>query len=336
MLESIELRGNEEQRKFAAAAAAVAAEYRAERVAQAPAGGFTIAAVNAACDGPKREVYTAKNSDQLPGDLVRSEGDPPSGELAVDQAYDGAGDTYSLYSEQYGRDSLDGSGLKLVSSVHVSQGLDNAFWNGAQMAYGDGGMIFKPLTGSLAVIGHELSHGVVQYCGGLVYRDQSGALNESFADVFGALVDQRKAGQTAAEASWLIGAEILLDDVSGDALRSLKAPGTAYNDDVLGKDPQPFHMADYANTTSDRGGVHVNSGVPNHAFYLLAQYLGGYAWEKAGQIWYDSMQALNNPHATFADWAAQTVASARDLYGVGSMEAIFTRRVWRLVGVDFN
>jgi len=335
MLEAIEVRGTAEQREAAAQIAEQAAAYRAERVADTPETGFVVAAVLKKVPGPKREVYDAAGGTDLPGRLMRSEGDDPTGEGAVDEAYDGAGDTYSFFSEEYGRDSLDGDGLTLRSSVHVGKGLDNAFWNGQQMAYGDGKMIFKGLTHSLTVIGHELTHGVVQFSGGLVYRDQAGALNESLADVFGSLVAQRKRGQSAAEASWLIGEEVLRDDVSGDALRSLKAPGTAYDDDVLGTDPQPFHMSDYVNTSSDKGGVHINSGIPNHAFYLLAQYLGGNAWEKAGQIWYDSLQAIRRPHATFSDWAAQTVACARERYSAGSREEIYTRRVWRLVGVEF-
>jgi Zn-dependent metalloprotease len=194
------------------------------------------------------------------------------------------------------------------------------------MVYGDGdGIIFKPLVQSLSVIGHEMSHGVVQFSGGLIYRDQSGALNESFADVFGALLVQFKKGQTAEEASWLIGDGIFGPDITGDALRSLKAPGTAYEDDLLGKDPQPFHMDEFVSTTS---------GIPNHAFYLLAQYLCGEAWKKAGRIWYQGLQEINNPHATFTDWADKTVEVARGQYGSGSMEAIYTRRAWKLVGID--
>jgi len=335
MLEAIEVRGNAEQREAAALIGEQAAIYRAERVAQTPEADFLVAPVLSTVPGPEREVYDAAGGTDLPGRLMRSEGDDPTGESAVDEAYEGAGETYAFFSEEYGRDSLDGAGLTLRSSVHVGKGLDNAFWNGQQMAYGDGGMIFRGLTGSLTVIGHELAHGVVQFSGGLVYRDQAGALNESLADVFGSLVAQRKSGQSAAEASWLIGEGILREDVSGAALRSLKAPGTAYDDDVLGIDPQPFHMSDYANTSADKGGVHINSGIPNHAFYLLAQYLGGNAWEKAGQIWYDSLQAINRPHASFSDWAAQTVASARERFSPGSREEIYTRRVWRLVGVEF-
>ncbi|MEM7352890.1 MAG: M4 family metallopeptidase, partial [Acidobacteriota bacterium] len=282
-----------------------------------------------------RTIFDAKKRATLPGTAVRSEGDPPTGDDQVDAAYDGSGDTYKLYFEQYQRDSLDGEGLPLKSSVHVRRDFNNAFWDGQQMAYGDGdGVIFTPLASSLSVCGHELSHGVVQFSGGLVYRDQSGALNESFADVFGVLTEQYKKGQSAAEASWLIGAEILGPNIQGDALRSMKAPGTAYDDPVLGKDIQPFHMDNYNNTTSDNGGVHINSGIPNQAFYLLAQYLGGNAWEKAGHIWYDTMQEINNPQATFSEWADKTVEVARTRHGNGSREAILTRRSWKLVGIN--
>lgn len=337
MLEAIRLRGDAEMREMCDDMEKESATFRAERQAAVPAQSFLAAPLidEESTLEPKREVYDAEEGFSLPGKRVRQEGDEPTEDTAVDEAYDGAGDTYRLYADVYRRDSLDGQGMPLVSSVHVRRGFNNAFWNGQQMAYGDGdGVIFKPLTGSLAVIGHELSHGVVQFSGGLVYRDQSGALNESFADVFGALVSQYKSGQSAAEAPWLIGAEILGPNIQGEALRSMKAPGEAYDDALLGKDPQPFHMDLFVNTFQDNGGVHINSGIPNHAFYLLAQYLGGNAWEKAGHIWYDTMQAIDNPHATFADWADRTVEMARDRFGVGSLEALYTRRAWRLVGVS--
>src|SRR4029079_944922 len=131
-----------------------------------------------------------------------------------------------------------------------------------------------------------LTHGVTQDEAQLVYSNQSGALNESLSDVFGSLIKQFSLNQTADQADWLIGAGLLTKQVNGVALRSMKAPGTAYNDPVLGKDPQPAHMKDYVNTISDNGGVHINSGIPNHAFYLIATQIGGNAWEKAGQIWY--------------------------------------------------
>ena len=337
MLESLRLRGDAKMRKMCDDLARESEKARLAREESALPHSFMAAKRVALSAEPnlERTVYDAKKKATLPGTLARSEGDPPSNDDQVNAAYDGAGDTYNLYFEVYQRDSLDGEGLPLVSSVHVRRKFNNAFWNGDQMAYGDGdGVIFKPLADSLTVCGHELSHGVVQFSGGLIYQDQSGALNESFADVFGVLTAQYKLGQSAAEADWLIGAEILGDDIQGDALRSMKAPGTAYDDDRLGKDPQPFHMDDYNNTSRDNGGVHINSGIPNQAFYLTAQYLGGNAWEKAGHIWYDTMQQINDPHATFANWADKTIEVARARFGRGSRESILTRRAWKLVGIN--
>lgn len=332
MCDSIKLRGTAKQKKMVDALVREAEKARTARVAAAPPRFFVAEETTVA--EPNREVYDAESKATLPGKPVRKEGDGDSKDQAVNEAYEGAGDVFKLYFEIYGRNSLDGRGLKMISSVHVRRSFNNAFWDGEQMAYGDGdGVIFTPLTGSLSVIGHELSHGVVQYSGGLIYQDQSGALNESCADVFGVLTEQYKEKETAAEASWLIGDGILGPDIQGKALRSMKEPGLAYDDRLLGKDPQPYHMDFYVNTTSDNGGVHLNSGIPNHAFYLLSQYLGGFAWEKAGLIWYKALQAINNPHATFNEWADKTVQVARDEYGAGSLEAQYTRRAWKLVGL---
>ncbi len=139
------------------------------------------------------------------------------------------------------------------------------------------------------MVAHELAHGLIESEAALVYFNRSGALNESVSDVFGVLTKQHALGQTAAEADWLVGAELLTDKVNGVALRSMANPGTAYDDPLLGRDPQPAHMRDYIETRQDNGGVHLNSGIPNRAFYLAATALGGYAWEQAGRIWYDTI-----------------------------------------------
>ena len=336
MVEAIKKRGSKKMIKMAEALDKQSAKYRDARVAAESSKSFLAAPIIADTQtlSPNRRVYDGENKAALPGKLVRSEGDNPSKDPVVNEVYDGSGDTFNLYADVYRRNSLDGEGMKIISTVHHRRRYNNAYWNGQQMAYGDGdGVLFKKFT-VLSIIGHELSHGVVQFSGGLVYRDQSGALNESFSDVFGVLTEQHKSKQTACEASWLVGEGILGPDVNGVALRSMKAPGTAYEDDILGKDPQPYHMDFYVNTSSDNGGVHINSGIPNHAFYLLANYLGGYAWEKAGHIWYDTMQAINNPLATFADWADKTVEMARDRFGSGSLEMLMTRRAWKLTGIS--
>jgi Zn-dependent metalloprotease len=294
-----------------------------------------VAEIAAAAD---RTIYDAKGTETLPGTKVRSEGDKAVKDVAVDEAYDGLGATFDLYSEVYGRDSIDGKGLPLVASVHYGQKYDNAFWNGDQMVFGDGdGEVFGRFTASVSVIGHELTHGVTQYSAGLAYANQAGALNESVSDVFGALVEQYREGQTAAKASWLIGAGLFTSGVKGVALRSMKAPGTAYDDPVLGKDPQPAHMKDFDRTRDDNGGVHINSGIPNHAFYLAARAIGGRAWEKAGQVWYDALTGGRLKSAsTFTQFADATIAAAVARYGESSSVVGAVRDGWTGVGVTFR
>ncbi|KZX20044.1 Protease PrtS precursor [Rathayibacter tanaceti] len=196
--------------------------------------------------------------------------------MAIDEAYDGLGAMSAFLQEAYGRDSIDDAWLPLNATVHFGDDYDNAFWDGSRMVFGDGdGQVFRRFTVSRSVIGHELAHGITEYTANLVYRGQSGALNESVSDVFGALLEQFGAGQSATEASWLIGEGLFTDEVQGTALRSMIAPGTAYDDDVLGSDPQPGSMADYVDTEDDNGGVHINSGIPNRAFAVAATALGG-------------------------------------------------------------
>ncbi|MCB9638602.1 MAG: M4 family metallopeptidase [Myxococcales bacterium] len=318
--------------------AKISEELRAKRTETTIDGAmaFLMAEVSAeaAEGGLQRKVYNAENSMELQKSLARKEGDPPHADAAVNEAFDGAGDTYQLFKEAYGRDSLDGKGLPLISSVHVRRDFNNAFWNGQQMAYGDGdGRIFTRFTQALTVIGHELSHGLVQFSGGLNYVYQSGALNEHIADVFGCLTEQFKKKQTVDQAEWLVGKEILAPNIKGQALRSMKAPGEAYNDPVLGKDPQPRNMQQFVKTSRDNGGVHINSGIPNHAFYLIATKLGGHAWEKAGKIWYETLQRLQDPDSTFVKFASLSLEVAGDLYGAESAEKKAVLHGWVGVGL---
>ncbi|MET4059887.1 Zn-dependent metalloprotease [Arthrobacter sp. UYP6] len=284
----------------------------------------------------RREVCDAGAREILPGTLVRSEGDSPTRDEAVDEAYDGLGAAHALFRDAYGRASVDGVGGALAATVHYGRDYDNAFWNGERMVCGDGdGEIFQRFTKSLTVIGHELTHGVVQYTARFEYQGQAGALNESVSDVFGVLVEQKLLHQEAARATWLVGAGLFTEQVSGTALRSLKAPGTAYDDDVLGQDPQPATMAGYVETTADNGGVHINSGIPNHAFYLAATTMGNYAWERAGQIWYDALTEQNLPvDCTFTRFAAGTLSAAEKRYGTSGAEYGAVSDAWNAVGIS--
>jgi Zn-dependent metalloprotease len=284
---------------------------------------------------PLRTIYDAGNTEILPGRVVRKEGGAAGDDRSVTEAYDGLGRTHDLFRHAYSRASIDDNNLPLDASVHYGRDYDNAFWNGTQMVFGDGdGTVFRGFTSSLSVIGHELTHGVTQYSANLEYRGQSGALNESISDVFGALVEQHAIGHSAAAASWLIGAGLFTEQVQGVALRSMKAPGTAYDDDVLGKDPQPASMSGYVETEDDNGGVHLNSGIPNHAFYLAAIALGGNAWERAGQIWYDTSTGGSVPaSADFSVFAGRTADAASARYGADSVERRAVEAAWAKVGV---
>jgi Zn-dependent metalloprotease len=330
MLRAIAQNGSPAQQAMAWASISESEQVRGQRLLL---GAFAaVAAVPAG--SRRRTVYDAANGYVLPGRLVRGETGPRSKDAAVNEAFDGSGATYALFARVFERNSMDGRGMRLDSSVHYGQGYDNAFWNGRQMVYGDGdGKIFGRFTGSLDVIGHELAHGVTQFSAGLEYRDQSGALNESMSDVFGSLVKQYKLRQETEKASWLIGEGLFLPGVTARAIRSMRAPGTAYDDPVLGKDPQPGHMKDYVETTDDNGGVHLNSGIPNRAFYETATRLGGKAWERAGRIWYRALTTRFRANSDFRDAARATHAVAGELYGARSPEQLAVRAGWAAVGL---
>ncbi len=291
----------------------------------------------------QRKIYDAQNGIELPGKLARQEGEDPTGDPAVDEAYDGSGATYDLFFDIYERNSIDGYGMQLTSIVHYSQGYDNAFWDGEKMVYGDGDedlpeseRLFNRFTASLDVIGHELTHGVTQFEANLVYQDQPGALNESFSDVFGILVKQRLLNQDVSGSDWLIGSELFTNNVNGEGIRSMKRPGTAYDDPVLGKDPQPAHMRDYVDTTRDNGGVHINSGIPNRAFFEAATEIGGNAWEKAGKIWYIALRDKLSESTTFHQAADLISETAGELYGTDSPEQQAVKSGWEKVGITSN
>lgn len=335
------MEGNVQQREAAVRALATSAAMRSQRAVMGDLGRRlnvrTGLLIGAASDtGDRLSVYDNQKQGRpfLPGALARGWEKPPVKDEAVNEAYDGSNATYEFFLEQYGRNSLDNAGMELVSSVHYGVAFDNAFWDGTQMVYGDGsGRIFVigGLTRAIDVIAHELTHGVTEFTAGLIYSKQSGALNESFSDVFGSLVKQHSLNQTAAEASWLLG-EGILEPGLGKALRSMDHPGTAHSGDT-----QPGHMDDYKDLPdnndprNDNGGVHINSGIPNRAFALAAKALGGYAWEKAGRIWFEVLTNRMRPTTQFEAAAHATVDTAGTLFGAAEQEAV--HNAWQEVGV---
>lgn len=337
MLKEMIAKGSPEQREFALRTMTTSEQFRGQRQAMRDFASVISFAVSGQKD---RVVYDAKQGTKLPGTVVRSEGDPATADSAVNEAFDGSGVTYDLFADIYGRNSIDGNGMRLDSTVHYQKGYDNAFWNGQQMVYGDGDedlpeaqRLFNRFTIAIDIIGHELTHGVTEFEAKLNYYSQPGALNESMSDVFGSLVKQYQRKQTVDQADWIIGEGLFTANVNGVGIRSMKAPGTAYNDPVLGKDPQPGHMKDYVNTTQDNGGVHINSGIPNFAFYSTAMALGGYAWEKAGKIWYLTLRDKLSATSDFQAAADLTFQVAGEQYGLGSPEQQAVKNGWAAAGI---
>ncbi|MDP2819040.1 MAG: M4 family metallopeptidase [Polaromonas sp.] len=292
----------------------------------------------------QRVVFDLAQGVDLPGHPVRDEGGKPVPDAAANHVYDNTGITLDFYLKVFGRRSIDNCGSRVESSVHFGQNFGNAMWTGKSMVYGDGDQNVSGFPAALDIIAHELTHGVTQHMikGGLGVvpvapkdrefkeqthdlRGQSGALNESFSDVVGSMVKQWHAGQDVTKANWLLG-EHLLAARHGRAIRSLKDPGnralTWYEDE------QYKSMDDYA----DGADVHDSSGVPNHAFYLAAQHLGGFSWEKTGAIWYEAFAKLT-PAATFKDAARVTRQVASQRFGVGSKEHKAVTSAWQAVKV---
>lgn len=341
-LSKVAFDGDPDQREAALSALAASASMRTQRSMLGRIRlslGDSVANQIAGLDvTPERRQTVYDNQNQgrsnLPGERARREDDGPVSDSAVNDAFDGSAATYDFYLEVHGRDSLDGNGMELVSSVHYGVDFDNAFWNGAQMVYGDGSdRLFRKgaLTGSLDVVAHELTHGLTEVTAGLHYSKQSGALNEHFSDAFGSLVRQRHLRESADQADWLIGAGTLVPSL-GRALRSMSDPGTAFEGDR-----QPGHMDDYVdlpddnNPRNDNGGVHINSGIPNRAFYLVATGLGGNAWETAGSIWFTTLTERLQSDAQFADAARESLAVAGDKFGQAEQSVV--EDAWRQVGV---
>ncbi len=321
--------GDEEARQIVAATLHQTAQIAREREAT------LIDTPRATRSRPRlRFVYDALQTTTLTARLVATERTITIEDVEAKEAFDGSGAVYDFYAKVFNRNSIDDRGMPLISTVHYGKSFDNAMWNGKQMVYGDGdGKVFTRFTGDIDVIGHEMSHGVTQADAGLGYQGQSGALNEHLSDASGIMIKQYWLALTAAESDWLIGKGVLGPAVHGIAIRSMKAPGTAYDDPLLGRDPQPAHMRDYVHSAEDNGGVHINSGILNFAFYLFSIAVGGYSWMVPGSIWNAVRRTRLFPQAGFQDFANATVIVAGELYGVGGQVQMALVAAWAEVGL---
>ncbi|WP_375446812.1 M4 family metallopeptidase [uncultured Fibrella sp.] len=245
---------------------------------------------------------------------------------AASAQYNG-GIAYEYFQKTFKRNSINGNGGTVTSIINVNdpetgKGMDNAYWNGEYMMYGNGDVAFKPLAGSLDVAGHEMSHGVIQNSANLVYDGQSGALNESFADVFGVLIDRD---------DWTIGEEVVVAKYfPSGALRSMANPNQGGKSD---NGYQPKTMAQYVSTTDDNGGVHINSGIPNYAFYQIASATSK---DKAEQIYYRALTTYLTRSSKFLDMRLAAIKAATDLYGGSGAEVAAVKTAFDNVGITEN
>lgn len=281
-----------------------------------------------------RKVYSANGTKVLPGALRRKEGDPLDVDPVVNGNYDRLGATYACYADLFGRDSFDHAGAPLVSSVHYGIRYNNAFWDSGQMVHGDGdGVTFGNFALSLDVTAHELTHAVTQESAGLAYSDESGALNESMSDVFASVCESYKNGAVD-DRTWMLGEDVFTPATPGDALRYMGRP----TDDGISRDYYPERYVG----SRDYGGVHVNSGIANLAFYLVAQggshprgktrtVVPALGISKARQIWYRALTLYMTPRTDFRQAAGLTAQAASDLYGPSARDTV--RSAWQAVGL---
>ena len=256
-----------------------------------------------------RVIYDSEGTWDTRRVLARQEGDPASSRMEVNEAFDYAGKIRD-FLKTWNWNGVDGQGSTMILNVRFGERFMNAFWTGSEIVLGEGdGQLFLEFGKSLDVLAHEMGHGVVQHTAALDYKGQAGALNEHFADVIGQCVQQWTSLADADNADWLIGNEIMGPALHGEALRSMKAPGTAYDHPNLGVDPQPAHARDYYHGPEDNFGVHINSGIFNRAFYLVAMAIGT---QLAGRVWFQGLQNLW-PAAGFEDAKEVLVEAARQL-----------------------
>jgi Zn-dependent metalloprotease len=248
-------------------------------------------------------VYDAKNTYRIPGTRARFEPEGPVADAVLNKIYEYSLAVRKFHKEVCGINSMDNQGMNYVNTGHYGKKYNNAYNNGVQMVFGDGdGDIFITFV-LLDVVGHEDGHEITGKTCDLEYHDQPGALNEHLSDVDGVVCRQYTLKLSVDQDTWLIGPGIFSSTVNGRALRDMLNPGTAYDDKRLGKDPQPDHMSKFVHTSSDNGGVHFNSGIPNKAYALFAKAVGGNAWENSYKVWFQLRHEIPSDcdFQTFAD-----------------------------------
>ena len=294
------------------------------RVASLMAPATALAAVAAA---PAVTVFDCNHGQTLPGAQVPNPATSP--DATAKRAFGETTSVAAFYSQVFGRNSIDGAGMTLISSIHYGTNYNNAFWNGAQMTYGDGdGSIFVDFTKGNDVIGHELTHGVTQHSLGLNYTNEAGGLNESVSDCFGSMFRQWEAKQNGNQADWLIGKDIMGPAALKKGFTCLRDMANPAAKHCLA--PQPTKFSQY------KPGMdpHQSSGIPNLAFFTAAKTVGGNSWDKVGQIWYKSLTGFGpTPAMKMKAFANRTRTVAAQLYPGNTAVIHAVDAGWKKVGL---
>lgn len=280
-------------------------------------------------------TFTARQVQTTPGTAVTSNSSTQwdtgvAGAGAAVDAHFNAAAVFKYYKDKHARNAIDGAGGQMISTAHFGQSYENAAWDGTGMLYGDGGTIFFPLSVSLDVVGHEFTHGVTEKTSGLLYENQSGALNEAVSDIFGAFIEHSISPDDVK--NWAMGETVVRN---GSPLRDMRNPSGV-------DDPQPAHMTKFVNTQQDNGGVHINSGIINNAAFLMTmggtnpvskvEVKYGIGWDKSEKLWYRANTKYFMQSTNFGQAAAGVLQAAKDV-GLDQNETNIVECAFKAVGV---
>lgn len=276
---------------------------------------------------PAIKLFNCQHGSILPGVAVPNP--QASGDATIKRTHKNTADVAKFFKQVFGRNSLDGQGMDLISSVHFGNKYNNAFWNGQQMTYGDGdNNIFVDFTRGNDVIGHELTHGLTQFTSQFVYANEPGGLNESMSDVFGSMFRQWQAKQTVKVADWLIGADIMGPAAKAQGFTCLRDMAKPNSPKALA--PQPSHFSAYHPGMDP----HTSSGIPNNAFYRAAMAVGGKSWEKVGKVWFQALTGYGStPQLTMKQFADRTRTVAGQMFPAGGTVKKAVDTAWKAVGL---
>lgn len=287
-----------------------------------------------------RRLFDSHNTYNLSEEPILVDKQTHSAQPSTNSALQLSNLAYDFFHDKFGQESFDGKNTPIDMHINYGQKYNNAFYDGLQLVFGNGDGKYFATFLTLDILMHELTHGVTDHQCGLIYENQPGALNEHISDTFAMCLIQRRARQRASQAAWIVGEGIFTSRINGKGIRTFKNE-PAFDDPVLGLDDQPKHMDNYADLPNtedgDYGGVHVNSGIPNRAFYefcIMAEKevtdeWSNRSWKAPLEIWYDTYHRIRSD-ATFKKFAYATVRATKSLHPQLQTQIL---KAWETVGI---